>query len=337
MIDTANVTGRRALLKGLALSTLVLTGAGRSMAAPVRAGALAFKGLFPIGSTPVDGNDKIDFDQLANQVTFLRRGRVPGLAWPQIASGWTVLTEQERLQGAEALVSAARGGKTAVVIGVQSPEFAAVGRYAAHAERIGADALICIPPPDITDEKALLNYYQKIGRMTALPLFVQAVGAMSVGLLVEMYNTIPTMRYVKDESGEPLERVKELVGLTGGGINDFSGRGANTMITEMERGFVGACPFVSLSDVYQGCWEAWHAGNHARAFEIFGAIQAANTMFSQSSVDALIARGVFKLGTKLRAAPTAAGGSLSSRYMPARTPDEIRRVLHEYLQPYLRA
>ena len=33
---------------------------------------------------------------------------------------------------------------------------------------------------------------------------------MSVDLLVEMFKTIPTMRYVKDEAGIPLERIGEL-------------------------------------------------------------------------------------------------------------------------------
>jgi hypothetical protein len=151
-----------------------------------------------------------------------------------------------------------------------------------------------------------------------------------------MSETIPTLRYVKDESGEPLERVAELMRRTGGRVGDFSGRGANLMITEMERGFVGACPFVSLSDVYQRCWEAWHAGDHRRAFEIFGAIQAANTMFSQSTAEALIARGVFKPGTRLRAAPQAAGAG-TGRYYPATTPQQIQRVIRDYLQPYTRA
>lgn len=326
---------RRQLLQGIALgaATIGLPGAQLYAAAADK----RFRGLFPIGATPVDASDKIDFAQLGGQVTFLRRARVPGIAWPQIASGWTVLSEAERMQGAEALVAGAKGGETAVVIGIQSPDPAAVKRYAAHATKIGADALICIPPEKVTDEAALLDYYQQVGRMSPLPLFVQAVGKMSVDLLVRMYETIPTMRYVKDESGEPLERVQELLRRTKGEVADFSGRGANTLVTEMERGFIGACPFMSLPDVYQGAWEAWQAGDQAKAFQIFGAIQAANTMFSQSAVETMIARGLFTPGTTLRAAPAAAGSSPAGRYLPARSVEEIKRVLDTYLRPYLRA
>lgn len=324
--------GRRALLKGIAAGAVAMSAASKALAA----GTKPFRGIFPIGSTPVDAANKIDFDGLANQVTFLRRGRVPGIAWPQLASGWSVLTEQERYTGAEALVGAAKGGPTAVIIGVQSPDLTSAVKYARHAEKIGADGIICIPPPGVDDPQALLAFYQQIGAVTALPFFAQAIGSVSVDLLVRMYETIPTMRYVKDEAGEPVERAAELMRRTGGKLNDFSGHGGNTMITEMERGFVGSCPYTSLADVYQSCWEAWHAGDHARAFQIFGALQAVNTMLEQSSVSTFIARRIFRPGTQLRLIPPQPTAR-AVRYVPAQTPDEIRRVLDTYLAPYLRA
>jgi 4-hydroxy-tetrahydrodipicolinate synthase len=327
---------RRLLLQGMALGAASIAMPGALLHAA--AADKRFRGLFPIGATPVGTNDKVDFAQLGGQVTWLRRARVPGIAWPQIASGWTVLTEAERLQGAEALWSRRpRAGETAVVIGVQSPDLAAVKRYAAHAgeDRRGRDHL---HPARDGDGRGGSARLLPAGRQAHanLPLFVQAVGKMSVDLLVRMYETIPTMRYVKDESGEPLERVQELLKRTKGEVADFSGRGANTLVTEMERGFIGACPFMSLPDVYQGAWEAWEAGDKAKAFQIFGAIQAANTMFSQSAVESDDRAGIVHAGHD------AAGGARRRRarprgaIMPARSVEEIRRVLDTYLRPYLR-
>jgi len=54
------------------------------------------------------------------KVKFCNRYKVHGFAWPQIASGWTTLSEQERLSGAEAILAAGKGGKTTLVIGVQT-------------------------------------------------------------------------------------------------------------------------------------------------------------------------------------------------------------------------
>jgi dihydrodipicolinate synthase/N-acetylneuraminate lyase len=294
-------------------------------------------GIFPIGFTPVNAQNQIDYEGLAAQVKFCRRGGVHGLAWPQIASGWTTLTEEERMHGAETLVSAARGGTTAIVIGVQSrtADFNETERYARQAEKLGADAIICIAPPGVTDASQLLPYYQRLGKVTALPLFAQTGGDFSVDLVVEMFNTIPTFRYVKDEAGDPLERVTEIRRRTNNQLQCFSGKGVTTMITEMERGFVGHCPFVSLADLYASAYDSYHAGRLRDAFDQFGRIEAASSMFPQSDVDVLIARRVFRPGTTTRVAPPAPGADTQRR--KTMSPEEISHHLDIYLKPYLRA
>jgi dihydrodipicolinate synthase/N-acetylneuraminate lyase len=212
-------TDRRAFLQSLfvAGAAIGVAGAGGSAFAAGPAPAGRLHGLFPIAFTPVSADDKVDLEGLAGQVKFCQRGGVHGIAWPQIASGWSALSEAERISGAEAMLAAGKGGKTKVLIGVQSPDWAMVQRLARHADQNGADAILCIPP-DITDEGELLTYYQRVGALTSRPLVIQAVGKMSVDLLVKMYETIPNARYVKDEAGEPLDDVEELVRRTNGGM-----------------------------------------------------------------------------------------------------------------------
>jgi 4-hydroxy-tetrahydrodipicolinate synthase len=248
-----------------------------------------------------------------------------------------VLSEKERMEGAEALTGAAKGGSTAVVIGVQSPDFAAVTRYAKQAEKLGADAIICIPPAGVSDEKVLLDYYQNVGKLTHLPLFLQAVGTMSVDLVVKMVETIPTLRHVKDEAGQPLQRIGELRRRTGDKLKVFSGNGVKTFITELERGTSGCCPYVSLADVYARAFDDWQAGKKQAAFNSFSAIMGASAMFAQGNVNVLIARGVFKPGTRTRAAPPVPGAVAAGTYIPETTPEQIKRVLDTYMKPYLRA
>jgi dihydrodipicolinate synthase/N-acetylneuraminate lyase len=326
---------RRQFLGAMAVGAAALT-------VPRMVGALPAKrrlaGVFPIGFTPVNARDEVDFDGLAGQVEFCKRGGVHGIAWPQIASGWTTLSEDERRHGAEALISAARGGSTAIVIGVQSKtaDFKESERYATHAAKLGADAIICIAPPGVAPGPDLLAFYQKLGKVTPLPLFVQTGGDFSVDLVVEMFDTIPTFRFVKDEAGEPLERVSELKARTGDKLSVFSGKGVNTMITEMERGFSGHCPFVSFSDLYASAFDAYHAGKLRDAFDQFGRIEAASSMFAQSDVNILIARGVFRPGTTTRVAPPAPGADTKHHNKPT-NPDDIKRELDKYLKPFLKA
>jgi len=241
------------------------------------------------------------------------------------------------MQGAEALLSASKGGSTAVVIGVQSKtaDFAESERYARQAEKLGADAIICIPPPGVPTGPELVRYYQKLGKVTELPLFIQTGGDFSVDLVVELFKAVPTFRYVKDEAGDPLDRIKELLARTDNQLSVFSGRGVNTMITEMERGFAGHCPFVSFSDLYASAYDDYHAGRLREAFDQFARIEAAGTMFAQSDVNILIARGVFNPGTTTRAAPPAPGAA--PRHSRPSDPEEIKRELDKYLKPYLKA
>lgn len=329
------------LSRRLFLATLT---AGAAVAATPGLGELrstrkTLHGLFPIAFTPERPDGMVDFDGLASQVTFLRRGGVHGVAWPQIASGWTELDERERIKGADVMVQAARDGDIgdiSVVIGVQSRsgDFREIERYALHAEKIGADGIICIPPEDV-DQAGLLKLYQRLGNVTSLPIMVQAVGDFPVDLLVRMYESIPTVRYVKDETGDPMARVGEISRRTDGRLKSFSGRGVYTMISEMEAGFSGHCPFTSLSDLYAAAYDQFHAGDRRAAFNTFGRIQAASSMFSQSNVNVLIARGVFKPKTTARFAPEVQGAI--NKPMWANTPEEIKRVLETYLRPYLRA
>jgi 2-keto-3-deoxy-L-arabinonate dehydratase len=334
-MNGVSVSGRRDFLRVLGLG---VSGFAASTSIG-RAGITGrpLRGLFPIGYTPDTPDNKMDLDGMAAQVKFCMRGGVHGFVWPQLASGWTSLSDSERMEGNEVILSAAKGGSTAVVIGVQSSDPAAVSRYAKQAEKLGADAIISLPPPGVTEEKALLAYYQEVGRMTNLPLFAQAVGAMSVELLVEMFKTIPTMRYVKDEAGVPLERIADLRQKTGDQLKVFSGNGAGTMISEMERGFSGACPYTTLADVFAAAFDLWHKGRKREAFDMFGRIQAFATITPIGSHEILIARGVFKPGTKNRAqrASTAAGrGGTHGRALSI---EEIRAELDAYLKPYLRA
>jgi dihydrodipicolinate synthase/N-acetylneuraminate lyase len=340
---TSNVD-RRTLLKTLGS---VAAGAAFSKysvaAAPKMAAGKTFNGLFPIASSPFTQDDKLDLDCLGNEVRFCNKGGVPGLIWPQIASGWTTLSSAERFAGAEAMVAAGKGGKTAVVIGVQTKgnDLDGAVAYAKHAEKTGADA-ICSLPPD-GDSAAVLAYYKAIGAATELPLFIQTIGDMSVDSVVEMYKTIPTVKVVKDEAGDPLKRITELRAKTDGKLAIFAGKGVRSMIEEMQLGFTGFCPVVGMADIFQEAWELWKAGKPRESYDMFARIQAFSTI-TDADQYLMVARGIFKEDTKARATPGmgagggagGGGGRAASGPMTDADKKVVVDALHAYLGPYLR-
>jgi dihydrodipicolinate synthase/N-acetylneuraminate lyase len=304
------------------------------------------RGVFPIGQTPVTESGALDLDCLQNEVKFCNRYKVHGFAWPQIASGWTTLSEKERLDGAEAILAAGKGGMTALVIGVQDKEgkIDQAVAYAKHAAKNGADAIVSLPP-DKADDKAMIDYYKTIGQAVGLPLIVQSQGDMSVDLIVEMFRQIPTMRCVKDEAGNPLARITEIRQRTNDKLAVFSGNGVRTMIDEMRLGFSGHCPTTVLADFYAAAFDLWHAGKRPEAFDMFGRIQAFNSITGAGGY-LMAMRGIFKEDTRTRpmsGGGTGAGGSGGGRSgQAAAAPlddaakQAIRDAWDQFMKPYLR-
>lgn len=310
-------------------------GAGAvSLAASATPGAKPLRGIFPIAQSPFTEADKLDLDCLVDQVRFLDRGRVHGCVWPQIASEWSTLTESERLAGAEALVSTGKKFRPAIVIGVQAPNITTAVKYAKHAEKAGADALISLPPNG-ADAPALIEYYKAVGAATSLPLFAQAVGDLSVDQLIAMYKAVPTLRYVKDEAGQPLERVGPLREKSGDELKVFTGMHGKTLIEEMIRGFSGSMPAAGFADLYASAWDLWHEGKKREAVDVFGQaailIQEITVYGTESLKYILCLRGVFKT---YRARTQ---GKAAAR---TRLDEESKKVLAQILdlmKPYLRA
>ena len=305
MKHSSQAPARREFLRTLGGGALALALAGRGWSAAAK----PLRGVFPIGQTPVTENDKLDLECLQNEVKFCNRYKVHGFAWPQIASGWTTLSEKERMDGVEAILAAGKGGKTALVIGVQDKE----GKidqsiaYAKHAAKNGADAIISLPP-EKADDRAMIEYYKTIGQATDLPLIVQTQGDTSVDLIVELASLVPTMKCVKDEAGNPLARVTQIRERTNDKLAVFSGNGVRTMIDEMRLGFSGHCPTTVLSDFYAAAFDLWHAGKRREAFDMFGRIQAFNSITGASGY-LMVVRGVFKENTKTRNNPAMGGGA----------------------------
>jgi dihydrodipicolinate synthase/N-acetylneuraminate lyase len=261
---------------------------------------------------------------------------VAGIAWPQNASAWQTLSTDEWHQGADALLSVK--GPSAVVLGVQTMGFdiAKSADYARYAGQHGADAVMSLTPPGASDAE-IISYFKTLASASNLPLMVQAVGDVSVDTLVNLSKAVPSVIAVKDEATEsPLERGPRLQARSGGKLEDFSGGGGYTFFPEMERGFLGTCPYVGLSDVLQQCFNLYQAGKKREAFNMFGLFMAFKQI-PRSNDYVLIARGVFPEDAVMRVNPPAKGKP--ARPAPKPISDfekaEIRRALNDYLKPVL--
>jgi 4-hydroxy-tetrahydrodipicolinate synthase len=288
-------------------------------------------GVFPIGWTPCKPDNSFDADAMVRQQQFLNRGKVAGMAWPQNASGWQSLTQDEWHRGAEALASVK--GDTALVLGVQTQGFdvAKSQAYARKAKSLNADAIISLVPPSASAADAA-SYFKALSDASGLPIMVQAVGDVSVDSLIALATAVPSVIAVKDEAGDPLERAPDLLRKSGGKLADFSGGGGRTFFAELEMGFLGTCPYTGLADVLQISFNAYRAGKKQEAYDIFGRFLAFDSL-PHANDYVMMARGVFAEDAIMRTNPGAnrpRRGPITDAHKA-----EIKAVLNSYLKPFL--
>ena len=164
---------------------------------------------------------------------------------------------------------------------------------------------------------------------------VQSQGDMSVDLIVELYQQVPTLKGVKDETtGSPIPRLPEFRKRTGDKFVVMAAHNGIQMLDELRLGFDGYVPILTFADLFQSVYELWNAGKHKEAFDMFGRIQGFQTITGATQY-LLTARGVFQETTTVREASRVFGPD-------GVTPDEaqkrvIRDAMKNFLGPYLRA
>ncbi len=279
--------------------------------------------------TPFGDAGALDLPVLAKQVRFLDRCGVHGMVWPQLASEYAVLSREERIAGAETIVQAGRGVRPAIVIGVQAATTPQAVEYARHATGLGADALIALPPQKEEDEGRILTYYKAIGEASPLPLFIQAIGKMSVEFVAKMAREIPTLRYIKDEAGPVHERITAFK-TAAPELNAFTGFHGRTLYEEMVRGSAGTMPAAGFGELYASAWEMFQAGKRQESAEYCARalllVSSMETWGTQASKYVLHLRGVFP-NWKMREPAKEFDGSAQQT---------IREML-DAVKPYLRA
>ncbi|WP_299768160.1 dihydrodipicolinate synthase family protein [uncultured Pseudoteredinibacter sp.] len=100
-----------------------------------------FSGCIPALMTPCNAEGTPDFAGLARKGKELIEAGMSAVVYCGSMGDWPLLTDEQRMQGVEALVEA--GVPTIVGTGAQSPARAVA--LAAHAEKVGAAGLMVIP------------------------------------------------------------------------------------------------------------------------------------------------------------------------------------------------
>ena len=273
-----------------------------------------FRGIYPILQTPFRDDDTIDAAALRDELEFVIAAGAHGLCWPQAGSEFWLLTDAEHVQIAELIVRVV-AGRLPVILGVQSTNHWRTSLdFARHAELIGADGIISLPPFQAkpSPEQAV-DYFRVLSRATSLPVFIQNTEgqygpALSVDAMIDLAQECPTVVYVKDEVQPSLERIRELAEKGAGLMQGiFTGSGANHLMDEMRAGAQGCCPGADMVDIYGRVFDLYQAGEETQAQALFDGLAPLRELKLDAHwmllmKERLHRRGVFS-STRSRVAP----------------------------------
>ena len=258
-----------------------------------------FRGIFSVLQTPFTDTGSADEAALRREVTFCVHAGAHGLVFPVLGSEFQFLSDVERQQLVEVVIEEA-AGRIPVVVGVAGPSSPVAVEHARHAARVGADAVIALPPYiAAANGDELLAYYRAIAAAAERPMFVQnSAPAMSPATLVRLLEEIPWVQYIKEEANPSAHNISAVVQATGGRCQGvFGGALGRWMLSEMRRGAVGFMPAAELPDVYAQVWDAFQAGDEAEARRVFDLllpeINLAMLLSMRVCKEVLVRRGVF--------------------------------------------
>jgi 4-hydroxy-tetrahydrodipicolinate synthase len=185
------------------------------------------------------------------------------------------LTCEERRRTAEVVVEEA-GKRVNTVVGISASCWPIACSLARHAEAIGADALMAMPPGfQRPTESEVRAYYTAIDNTSSLPIFLQNYSGpggtpMSARLIVELVQGLAHARFVKEETESSMTLITDIIAAAPTNLSGvMGGKAGRGLIDEYRRGICGTMPACDMADVHVLIWHALENGNHAKANEIF--------------------------------------------------------------------
>ena len=263
-------------------------------------------GVLPVFQTPYHADETIDYDTLEREIAWLHDCGAHGIVMAMVSETLRLASE-EREQLAEAACQFGRA-RGVVIISVGAESSKVTERFARHAEAVGADAVMAIPPVSvgIGEGDELVAYYRRIIESVRIPVIVQDASGyvgrtMSIGMQARLLEEFGPDRVLYKPEANPIgPRLSELREATRGRARIFEGSGGIALVDSFRRGIVGTMPGADLIRVLVPLWRALEAGDTAKADCIHGPLAAVISM--QTSLDAFLAvekhllvrQGIFK-------------------------------------------
>lgn len=252
---------------------------------------ILIQGVLPVFQMPFHDDESIDYRTLEKEITWLLELGCDGVVMGMVSETLR-LSEQERMEVAEAVRQMSLGSGLFIASAGAESTVNAI-HLARHAEDIGADAIMVIPPVSVAlGEDGLRGYYGRIIEAVSIPVVVQDASGyvgrpMSIELQANLFHEYGSRILFKPEALPLGPRLSALRDATTGEAGILEGSGGIALADSYRRGIVGTMPGADLIKGILTLWQALADGDEARIYTISPLIAALVSI--QDSLDAFLA------------------------------------------------
>jgi 2-keto-3-deoxy-L-arabinonate dehydratase len=230
-------------------------------------------GVIPVAPTTFHDDESLDLDSQARVIDFLIDARIDAVCILANYSEQFSLTDTERDQVTERVLSHVAGRLPVVVTTSHYSARIAAGR-SRRAQELGADMVMLMPPffgaTMSVDGPTVRDWFRTVAAAIDIPIMIQDAPLSSTRLsaaqLAGLARELPAVQYVKVEMPGTAAKLREVVELAGDDLpGPFDGEESITLLPDLDAGARGTMPSCSVPDILGEVVRAYQAGDRDRA------------------------------------------------------------------------
>jgi 4-hydroxy-tetrahydrodipicolinate synthase len=232
-------------------------------------------GVFSVLPTPFSASGDVDPDSLRRVIDLFLSGGVDGFTALGVTSEVARLTDAERDQVLDVVVSHV-AGRVPVVAGTTADGLRTCIDYSRRAKQTGAAAVMISPPRMVKiNSDAVAKHYAEVASAVDLPIIVQDYPpisgyAMEPALLARIARDVPSARTIKlEDPPTPFKTSRILEQTTGLDVRIFGGLGGVFLLEELMAGAAGAMTGFAFPEILVKIVTLYRAGTIDAAADLF--------------------------------------------------------------------
>ena len=223
----------------------------------------AYEGIFPAIATPMSTDGTLNESAFREVMEFNIQAGVGGF-WVAGGNGESILLSDEENMRIAEIASDQNRGRINNIMHVGAPTTERAVALAAHAAKVGVEAICCVPPffYNQTDE-AIVDHYKAVAAAADLPFYVynlpQSTGVeITIELMQKIQDGVPQLAGLKHSSIN-FANVREWEKM---GLSCFIGS-SMLMVPALSIGAVGCIdgPPCAAPELWVNIWKSWQAGD----------------------------------------------------------------------------